>query len=69
MTKISKPDQVFDVRLVHRHINAGVTTKKDYDQFVKGLPDAADNVDYVTKEMVFDLEEDQPSETSEATDE
>jgi hypothetical protein len=57
MTTISKPNQVFDIRLVARHINAGLTTKKDHDQFMKQLPDAADNFEHIPKELMFDMPE------------
>ncbi|MDP8224373.1 MAG: hypothetical protein P9L99_13495 [Candidatus Lernaella stagnicola] len=56
MTTISTPDQIFDVRLVERHIDTGLTTKKEYEQFMKQLPDVAGEFEYVPKEAIFDLE-------------
>jgi len=53
MTKINKPEQVFDVRLFDRHINAGVTTRKDYEAYLKTLSDVADNLETVSKDAVF----------------
>jgi len=39
------PDlRLFDRRIVERNIKRGLTTRKEYDKFLKALPDAADKV-------------------------
>ena len=38
MTK-SKEELDYDVRIVDRNIREGVVTKKEYDKYIKGLPD------------------------------
>lgn len=35
---------LFDRRIVERNIKRGLTTRKDYEKFLKSLPDAADKV-------------------------
>jgi len=39
------PDpRLFDRRIVERNIKRGLTTRKDYEKFLKSLPDASANV-------------------------
>jgi 2-oxo-4-hydroxy-4-carboxy--5-ureidoimidazoline (OHCU) decarboxylase len=35
---------LFDRRTVERNIKRGLTTRKDYEKYLKSLPDAAGNV-------------------------
>ena len=35
---------LFDRRIVERNIKRGLTTRKDYEKFLKSLPDAAEKV-------------------------
>ncbi len=36
--------KMYDVRTLERNLRKGVITRKDYDKFLKGLPDRSDNV-------------------------
>jgi len=36
--------RLFDLRTVERNIKRGLITRKDYERFLKSLPDAAENV-------------------------
>jgi hypothetical protein len=54
MTTISKPEQIYDVRLVDRHINSGKISRKDYEAYLRLLNDMADNVEIVPKDSLFD---------------
>jgi len=38
-----KDARLFDLRTVERNIKRGVITRKDYERFLKSLPDASDN--------------------------
>jgi len=37
----------YDYRIVHYLIRAGIVTQKDYDAFIKALPDNESNADYI----------------------
>ena len=39
----AKDARLFDLRTVERNIKRGVITRKDYERFLKSLPDASDN--------------------------
>jgi hypothetical protein len=58
MTTISKPEQIFDVRLIERHVNKGKISRKDFEQYLKQLPDASDNVEVISRDVLFDNESD-----------
>jgi len=38
-----KDIRLFDLRTVERNIKRGVITRKDYERFLKSLPDASGN--------------------------
>ncbi len=38
-----KEVRLFDLRTVERNIKRGLITRKDYERFLKSLPDASDN--------------------------
>lgn len=40
----SKPQRQFDVRTVERNIKKGNVTRKDYEKYLKSLPDVAEKV-------------------------
>lgn len=41
------PEEIlFDSRLVDRHIRQGLTTRKDYHQWLAKQPDVSDRADY-----------------------
>ena len=50
--------EAYDMRLLEYRFRKGVISKKDYDQFLKSLPDSAGNAEYVE---VF---EEEPAEES-----
>jgi hypothetical protein len=37
-----KAAKLFDVRTIERNIRKGLTTRKDYEKYLKSLPDAAE---------------------------
>jgi hypothetical protein len=39
-----KDARLFDLRTVERNIKRGIITRKEYERFLKSLPDAAENV-------------------------
>jgi len=39
-----KNPRLFDRRVVERYIKKGTVTRKDYDKFLKALPDARDKL-------------------------
>jgi hypothetical protein len=39
-----KDVRLFDARTVERNIKRGIITRKEFDRFLKSLPDATDNV-------------------------
>ncbi|MBN2576467.1 MAG: hypothetical protein JXP73_18030 [Deltaproteobacteria bacterium] len=39
-----KDARLFDVRTVERNIKRGLITRKEYERFLKSLPDATDRV-------------------------
>ena len=38
-----KDARLFDLRTIERNIKRGLITRKDYERFLKSLPDASDN--------------------------
>jgi len=38
-----KDIRLFDLRTIERNIKRGLITRKDYERFLKSLPDASDN--------------------------
>lgn len=40
----AKDARLFDLRTVERNIKRGVITRKDYERYLKSLPDAGTNV-------------------------
>jgi hypothetical protein len=38
-----KDVRLFDLRTVERNIKRGLITRKDYERFLKSLPDASEN--------------------------
>lgn len=62
MTK-NKEELEYDVRIVDRNIRDGVVAKKDYDKYIKDLPD----VEEKGEPLVFEdeLEEEQAQAASE----
>jgi hypothetical protein len=39
-----KDARLFDLRTVERNIKRGLITRKEYERFLKSLPDSAENV-------------------------
>ena len=38
-----KDARLFDLRTIERNIKRGLITRKDYERFLKSLPDVSDN--------------------------
>jgi len=53
----AKSVRAFDRRIVERNIKKGIATRKDYDKFLKALPDAADKI-CPPEERTFDKADD-----------
>jgi len=63
MTK-KKEEIDYDIRIVERNIREGAVSKKDYDKFIKSLPD----VEEKGEPLVFDDEIETPEAELEQTD-
>jgi hypothetical protein len=69
----SKPQRQFDVRTVERNIKKGYFTRKDYEKYLKSLPDVAEKVAPADEDLTDDLDEvdegeDAPAPTSAASE-
>ena len=40
----AKDPRLFDIRTVERNIKSGLITRKDYERFLKSLPDVASEI-------------------------
>jgi hypothetical protein len=56
----AKIQRLFDVRTLERNIKKGLTTRKDYEKYLKGLADSAEKV-AATDEHSDDTAEDEPA--------
>ena len=43
-SKESHDAHVYDTRILERNVKRGLISRKDYEKFLKGLPDAKDKV-------------------------
>jgi hypothetical protein len=74
MTK-NKEELDYDVRIVDRNIREGAVSKKDYDKYVKGLPDVEEKgeplvfEDEIEEEVSLDQEPEAAQEESETEEE
>ena len=48
----SIPEQLFDLRIVERHIQEGKVTQADYDAFLASIEDSAGNVEQSNVSLV-----------------
>jgi len=53
MDVIKKEEQIFDVRLAEYHIQHGVTNRKEYERYLKSLPDLSDQYDTISFEDIL----------------
>ena len=53
----SKPQRQFDVRTVERNIKKGYFTRKDYEKYLKSLPDVAEKVAPADEDLTDDLDD------------
>lgn len=51
MVKLAE-EILFDVRLVERHIRQGLTTRADYDAFLKKVQDSAEQRDVIDMDVL-----------------
>ena len=52
--------KLYDVRTLERNLRKGVINKKDYEKFLKALPDRAENI--ATTAVVDDDDDDRESD-------
>jgi len=52
MDVIKTEDQIFDVRLIERHIKKGLITRKDCDRYLKSLSDSNENMEMISFESI-----------------
>lgn len=45
MTGATKPDNLFDVRVVERNISEGIVTREEYEAHLSTIADEGDNLD------------------------
>lgn len=65
----SAPKQItFDVRTVERNIKKGHTTRKEYEKYLKALPDVSANVAPPEEDELDDDETDEDETVEDETD-
>ena len=45
MTGATKPDSLFDVRVVERNISEGIVTREEYEAFLAAIADDGESLD------------------------
>ncbi len=55
MITISTPEQIFDVRLIERHVANGKIARKDVEQYLRQLADVEENSEVIPRDVIFDL--------------
>lgn len=66
MPRNDRPEQMFDIRLVERHIAQGITNRKDYEQYLRQLQDMKENAEVMPKNLFFNLPEGETAGSTEA---
>jgi len=56
---MSKSDKLYDVRVSERYIKEGLLTQKNYESYIKKLPDVEE------KSQILNIDEDEITEESE----
>ena len=67
----AKSPRLFDVRTIDRTIRKGLTTRKDYDKYLKSLPDVADKAapsDPSAADIEDDLDDDMDDDIDDEDD-
>jgi hypothetical protein len=70
-----KTPRLFDVRTIERNIRKGLTTRKDYEKYLKSLPDAAEKaapletsadegLDDIDDDDLDDIDDDEDDDTT-----
>jgi len=50
---MAMPEEIlFDIRLLEKHIKAGLTTRKDYQKWIKNQPDLGEQIGWIEYEKV-----------------
>jgi hypothetical protein len=64
-------DKKFDKRTIEKNLKEGIVSAKEWEQFLKKLPDASDKVDFVMSEEAQEEEtiEDKGARPEESVDE
>ena len=60
---MSKDDKLYDVRVVNRYIKEGMITQKNYESFMKKLPDVEE------KSEILKIEEEEVVDTENSSEE
>ncbi len=68
---MSKDDKLYDVRVAGRYINEGMLTQKNYESYIKKLPDVTDKSEIliIDEEEAVEESVDTENETVEAKSE
>ena len=53
----TREETVYDVRKLERKLRKGLINKKDYEKYLKGLPDRAENIAPVERDEDEESEE------------
>jgi len=54
---MSKDEKLYDVRVADRYIKEGMLTKKNYEGYIKKLPDVSDKSEILNIDEEIDQEE------------
>lgn len=64
----TKPQRINDVRTIERNIKKGNITRKDYEKYLKALPDVTDKVAPPEEDRADDLDTDELDDDEEDDD-
>ena len=66
---MSKDEKLFDVRVSDRHLKEGLINKKDYENYIKKLPDSEEKSEILIIEEEEELTEETEQENPELNEE
>jgi len=65
----TKPQRTYDVRTIERNIKKGNVTRKDYEKYVKSLPDTTEKVAPPEEDRADDVENSDDNDENDEDDE